>query len=69
MKTVYRFLGGSALGAFLVAIFISFGASVDFNLAQIGIASMLIISCGVMSSIWGEKFIDVVMKMLDGTTF
>lgn len=68
-KVIYRFLGGAALGAFLVAIPILYGSSIDLSLVQVGIASVLVISCGLLSSIWGEKFVDMVMRMLDGTGF
>jgi hypothetical protein len=68
-KVIYRFLGGAALGAFVVAIPILYGSSIDLNLVQVGVASVLVISCGLLSSVWGEKFVDIVMRMLDGTGF
>ncbi len=68
MKTIYRGLGGTALGVFLVIIFASSGVS-DFNSVQVGVASGLILLCGVLSGIWGEKFIDIVMKTLNATSF
>jgi hypothetical protein len=64
-KVIYRFFGGAALGTFIVIIPISYGASIDLNLLQIGIASMLVISCGLLSSIWGEQFLDTVMRLLN----
>jgi len=66
-KVIYRFLGGAALGALVVAIPISYGSSIDLSLVQVGVASALIISCGLLSSVWGEKFIDVVMRALNDT--
>jgi ABC-type dipeptide/oligopeptide/nickel transport system permease subunit len=68
-KVIYRFLGGAALGAFLVAIPILYGSSIDLSLVQVGIASVLVISCGLLSSVWGEKFVEIVMRMLDGAGF
>jgi hypothetical protein len=64
-KVIYRFLGGAALGAFVVIIPISYGSSIDLNLVQISIAFSLIISCGLLSSVWGDKFIDAVMRVLN----
>jgi hypothetical protein len=64
-KVIYRFLGGAALGAFVVIIPISYGSSIDLNLVQIGIAFSLIISCGLLSSVWGDKFIDAVTRVLN----
>lgn len=68
IKTIYRGLGGTALGIFLVIIFASSGVS-EFNSVQVGVASGLILLCGVLSGIWGEKFIDIVMKTLNATSF
>jgi ABC-type antimicrobial peptide transport system permease subunit len=64
-KVIYRFLGGAALGAFVVIIPISYGSSIDLNLIQISIALLLMVSCGLLSSVWGEKFIDTVMRVLN----
>jgi ribosome biogenesis protein Tsr3 len=64
-KGIYRFLGGAALGAFVAAIPVFYGASIDLNLAQVGIASALILSCGFLSIAWGEKFIDIVARTLN----
>jgi hypothetical protein len=66
-KVGSRFLGGAALGALIVAMPISYGSSVDLSLGQIGIASVTILSCGLLSSIWGDKFIDTVMSALNNT--
>lgn len=68
-KVIYRFLGGAALGAFLVAIPILYGSSIDLGSVQVGVASVLVLSCGLLSSVWGEKFVDMVMRILDGTGF
>lgn len=64
-KFIYRFLGGAVLGAFVVSIPIFYGSSIDLNLVQLGIASLLIISSGLLSSLWGEKFIEAVTAVLN----
>lgn len=64
-KPIYRFLGGTALGTFIVLIPISYSWPIDLTPVQIGLASMLAISCGVSASLWGEKFIDAVMQTLN----
>ena len=64
-KFISRFLGGAALGAFVVSIPISYGSSIDLNLVQLTIASLLIISSGLLSSLWGEKFIEAVTGVLN----
>ncbi|PSB32948.1 hypothetical protein [Stenomitos frigidus] len=64
-KVIYRFLGGAALGAFIVIIPISYGSSLELNFAQVTIASLMILSCGLLTSLWGEKFIDAVAQVLN----
>jgi hypothetical protein len=65
-KVIYQFLGGAALGTFVIAVPFSYGASFHLNLMQIGIASGWIIFCGLLTSVWGEKFMDMVERMLNG---
>lgn len=64
-KPIYRFLGGTALGTSIVLIPISASWPIDLTPVQIGIALSLALSCGVFSSLWGEKFIDAVMRLLE----
>jgi hypothetical protein len=65
-KLIYRFLGGAALGVFLVLIpILYYGSPVNLNLLQVGIASSLVLVCGLLSSVWGEKFIAAVMRWLE----
>lgn len=66
-KVIYRFLGGAALGTLVVLIPVTYGRFNDLGLLQAGVASLLIILCGLLSIVWGEKFIDVVMRMLNNT--
>jgi hypothetical protein len=64
-KHITRFLGGVALSALVVSIPITYGSPADLNLAQIGLASLLVLSGGVLSSLWSEKFIDAVTRLLN----
>ncbi|WP_414563618.1 MULTISPECIES: hypothetical protein [unclassified Anabaena] len=66
-KVIYRFLGGTALGTLIVLIPITYGTFNDWGLVQAGVALLLVILCGLLSIVWGEKFIDVVMRMLNST--
>ncbi|MBE9053599.1 hypothetical protein IQ243_24980 [Nostocales cyanobacterium LEGE 11386] len=66
-KVIYRFLGGAALGTLVVLIPITYGTFNDWGLVQAGVALLLVILCGLLSIIWGEKFIDVVMQTLNST--
>jgi hypothetical protein len=66
-KAIYRFLGGAALGAFVVATPMMYGSSIDLSWIQVSLASALSIACGLLSSVWGGKFIDMVMKVLNNS--
>ena len=65
-KVIYRFFGGAALGAFIITIPISYGSPINLSVFQVGIASALIVLCGLLSSIWGKRFVDIVMRVLNG---
>jgi hypothetical protein len=66
-KVIYQFLMGALLGAFVIIIIptYSYGSFADLNLVQVGFASLLVVSFGMLSSIWGEKFIDAVMRTIE----
>lgn len=66
-KVIYRFLGGAVLGVLVVLIPITYGTFNNWSSGQVGIASFLVILCGLLSIVWGEKFIDMVMRMLNAT--
>lgn len=65
IQAIYRFLGGAATGALIVSIPLTAGFSTDLSWMQISIAALLVLSCGVLASLWGEKFIDAVMVALN----
>jgi Arc/MetJ family transcription regulator len=67
LKVIYRFLGGATVGTLVLLIPMTYGKFNDLELIQAGVALLLVILCGLLSIVWGEKFIDVVMRMLDGT--
>lgn len=67
LKVLYRFLGGATVGILVLFIPMTYGKFNDLGLVQAGVASFLVILCGLLSIVWGEKFIDVVMRMLNGT--
>jgi hypothetical protein len=69
-KVIYRFLLGTFLSsAFVVIVSTSYGSIMDLSLVQVGALSVLVILCGLLSSIWGEKFIDAVMRMMESFGF
>ncbi|MEC4985035.1 MAG: hypothetical protein SAJ37_19095 [Oscillatoria sp. PMC 1068.18] len=64
-KSISRFIGGATLAAFLIFIPISYGGRIDLNLFQISIALLLAIFCGLLSTFFGQKFINAVMNSLE----
>jgi hypothetical protein len=66
-KAIYRFLGGSAVGTLVLLIPITYGTLNDVRIVQVGVLSLLVILCGLLSIAWGEKFIDGMMRMLNNT--
>jgi ABC-type bacteriocin/lantibiotic exporter with double-glycine peptidase domain len=67
LKVIYRFLGGATVGTLVLLIPVTYGTFNDLGLVQAGVALLLVILCGLLSIVWGEKFIDVVMRMLNST--
>uniref|UniRef100_B8HPR4 Uncharacterized protein n=1 Tax=Cyanothece sp. (strain PCC 7425 / ATCC 29141) TaxID=395961 RepID=B8HPR4_CYAP4 len=67
LKVIYRFLVGATVGTLVLLIPVTYGTFNDLGLVQAGVASLLVILCGLLSIVWGEIFIDVVMRILSGT--
>ena len=65
-NAVYRFLGGAALGTFMVVIPYLL-SSIEFNLLNIGIATLLVVSCGLLSSLFGKRFIAALIRSLESS--
>ena len=65
-NAVYRFLGGAALGTFMVVIPYLL-SSIELNLLNIGIATLLVVSCGLLSSLFGKRFIAALIRSLESS--
>ena len=65
-NVVYRFLGGAALGTFMVVI-PYFLSSIELNFLNIGIATLLVVLCGLLSSWIGKRFIAVLIRSLESS--
>ena len=65
-NVVYRFLVGAALGTFMVIIpyLLSF---IELNLLNIGIATLVVVLCGLLSILWGKKFIKALIRSLEAS--
>ena len=66
-KNIYPFFGGAVFGIIILIIPATYGQFNDFGLVQLGFGFVLIISCGLLSILWGEKFIDTVTRILNST--
>lgn len=67
IQVIYRFLGGAALGGLILLIPITYGTFNKIELVQVGGALLLIVLCGLSSIVWGKKFTELVMRILNGT--
>ncbi len=66
-NVVYRFVGGAALGTFMVLIPYLL-SSIELNLLNIGIAILLVVSCGLLSILFGNKFIAALIRSLESSS-
>jgi hypothetical protein len=67
-KTVYRFLGGSGLGILLLLIPFTL-APIELNPLNLGIASLLVLSCGFLAGVLGQGFIEALLRSLESSGF
>jgi len=66
--TALRFAGGAGMSALITAVPFSAGYSSQLSIFQISLAGFLVVISGVMSCLWGDKFLDAVSKSLDSTS-
>lgn len=66
VSLIYKFLGGAALGALVISIPFSYSSALDLSPLQMALAGFVVVSSGVLTSLWGQKFIDAVTQMLNG---
>ena len=63
-----RFAGGAGMGALVVAIPFSAGYTSQLSPFQISLAVLVVVTSGVLSSLWGDRFLDSVSKALNSTS-
>jgi CDP-diglyceride synthetase len=66
--TIYRFLGGCVLGILLVFIPYSI-TSIELNPLNLGVASLLVLLCGVLASVLGQRFLAALTRSLESSGF
>jgi hypothetical protein len=63
-----RFVAGAGMGALIIAVPFSAGYASQLSIFQISLAGLVVVTSGVMSCLWGDKFLDTVSKALDSTS-
>jgi hypothetical protein len=63
-----RFAGGAGMGALMTSVPFSAGYASQLSIFQISLAGLVVVTSGVMSCLWGDKFLDTVSKALDSTS-
>ncbi|MEA5452941.1 hypothetical protein VB780_30500 [Leptolyngbya sp. CCNP1308] len=67
LKGASRFAWGSALGALLIALPLTYGSPFSLEPMQIAKAGFVILGCGGIAMIWGQGLINAVMESLGKT--
>ncbi|PSR16431.1 hypothetical protein C8255_17900 [filamentous cyanobacterium CCP3] len=62
---IQRFVGGAAITTFLSIILMSYGVPVDWSWSQVGTVTGLALVFGVLSAVWGQRFINAAMQALN----
>lgn len=62
-----RFAGGAGMGALITTVPFSAGYTSHLSVIQISLAGFLVVTSGVLSCLWGDKFLDIVSKALEST--
>lgn len=66
MNSIYRIAAGAVVGTFLVLVPYSFLA-VKLDLLHIGLAILIVLSCGVLSGLWGGKFVESLTRLMNSS--
>jgi len=63
-----RFAAGAGTSALIVAVPFSAGDASHISIVQIIVAGLVVVTSGVLSCLWGDRFLDSVSKALDSTS-
>lgn len=63
-----RFVGGVAMGTLIVPVPFSAGYASQPSIVQLAVAAFVVLLAGVMSSLWGERFLEAISKAIDSTS-
>jgi len=63
-----RYAAGAGMGALILSVPFSAGDASQFSIVQISVAGLVVVTSGVLSCLWGDRFLDSVSKALDFTS-
>ncbi len=56
------------MGALIVSVPFSAGYASQPSTVQLAVAAFVVLAAGVMSSLWGERFLEAISKALDSSS-
>jgi len=63
-----RCAAGAGMGTLIAAVPFSAGSASQLSIVQVSVAGIVVVISGVMSCLWGDRFLDSVSKALDSTS-
>ncbi len=62
-----RFAAGAGMGALITLVPFSAGFAPESGPVSIIFAAVVVVASGLLSSLWGDRFLDAVSRALDST--
>lgn len=62
-----RFAAGAGMGALITWVPVSAGVAPDSSPVAIIVSALVVVASGLLSSLWGDRFLDAVSRALDST--
>ncbi len=62
-----RFAAGAGMGALITLVPFSAGFAPESGPSAILLAAFVVVASGLLSSLWGDRFLDAVSRALDST--
>ena len=66
---IFRFLGGVVLGLLLLLVYLIYAtlwslSGIEWNVTVISVFVLVVVLCGVLSAIFGKKFLDILIAVI-----
>ena len=62
------FAAGAGLGALVAAVPFSAGYASELSIVHVSVVGIVVVTSGVLSCVWGDRFLDSVSKALHSTS-